>query len=199
LNENTDDFPESNEKLEFLGDALIGLVIAHELYQRRPNWSEGELTGARAALVRMETLARVASRLGLGKYIYMGVGEETGGGRERPTNLAAVLEALVGALLLDQGYEPAREFVLGAMVEEMKGIWEIPAPKDSKSVLQEFVQLQDLGMPIYRTVKTTGEHHSQTFTVEVMVSGEVVGIGAGVRKSKAEQQAAAEALKMLGS
>ena len=199
LNENEGAFPESNERLEFLGDALIGLVIGHELYQRCPDWPEGELTIARAALVRMETLARVASRLELGKYLYIGRGEEAGGGRERPTNLAAVFEALVGALLLDRGYEPARDFVMRAMADEIAAVRGRSVPKNPKSALQELVQAQGLEAPTYRIVEATGQHHAQTFTAEVTVSGEAVGKGTGARKSEAEQQAAAEALKVLGS
>ena len=105
LNENPDDFGESNERLEFLGDALIGLVIAHEVYDRFPERQEGELTALRSALVRGDTLAQTAASLRLGQFMFMGEGEEASGGRERQSTLAAVFEALVGAVLLDKGYD----------------------------------------------------------------------------------------------
>lgn len=145
LNENPG-FPlGSNERLEFLGDAVIGLVVGLELFQRQPHLSEGELTKLRSYLVRGETLARVAGGLKLGLYLALGRGEEATGGRRRRSNLAAALEALVGAIFLDQGYEVARGFVLRAMDGEIAEVLREGVPQDAKSRLQEV--LQRMGNP----------------------------------------------------
>ena len=197
LNENPEEFSESNERLEFLGDALIGLVIAHRLYQSFPDHTEGELTALRSALVRGETLARTAESLNLGQYLLMGRGEEVSGGRDRPSNLAAAFEAVVGALLLDQDYEAASALVLRALSQELSAIGR-QLPNNPKSLLQELVQSRGSGPPSYRIVEVTGEHHARLFTAEVVVSGGVLGRGTGQRKSQAEQEAARQALKELG-
>ena len=198
LNENPGTFPQSNERLEFLGDAIIGAVVAHELYQLYPEWSEGELTLARSALVSGETLAGVAEGLKLGRYLYVGKGEEAGGGRERPTNLAAALEALVGALFLDQGYDATRGFVLRLFSAELSTLGRRSVVRNPKSALQEAVQGRGRSTPSYEIVEVSGEEHAPLFTVEVTVDGRVLGRGTGARKSQAEQAAAADALKDLG-
>ena len=197
LNEEPGVFPQSNERLEFLGDAVLGVVVAHELYHRHPEWPEGELTEARSALVRWETLAGAAKSLRLGPHLYMGKGEEAGGGRERPSNLAAALEALVGALFLDQGYEAARDFVLRVFLRELSTVGRHPVAKSPKSALQEIVQGRGMPPPSYRIVDAVGSEQARRFTAEVTVDGRVVGLGTGTRKSQAEQEAAAEALKTM--
>ena len=198
LNENPDQFPQSNERLEFLGDALIGLATAEELYRRYPDRPEGELTTQRSALVQRETLARVAKSLDLGNQLLMGLGEEASGGRERPSNLEATFEALVGALFLDQGYQAARTFVLETLADELLEADQRDPPKNPKSLLQELVQGNGGDAPSYRIVEVTGEDHARQFTAEAVVSGNVVGRGTGPRKSNAEQEAARNALKALG-
>ena len=198
LNERPDAAPDSNERLEFLGDALVGMVVANELYQRHPDWSEGELTRARAQVVRGETLALVAERLQLGRYLFMSRGEEAGGGRERERNLAAAFEALVGAVLLDRGYEQAGELVLRVLSEEMSTLAADGLPQNAKSALQELVQGQGHPSPIYRIVEVTGEDHAPMFTAEVTVADNVAGRGTGARKAEAEQAAAADALEGMG-
>ncbi len=185
---------ESNERLEFLGDALVGLVVANEFYSRFQAWSEGELTQARSAVVRGESLAKAADRMELGKHLEVGKGEEASGGRQRPTNLAATFEALVGAVFLDKGYGPARDFVLEALEESLDAVDQTSVPTNAKSALQEKVQTQGVGPPTYRIVERAGADHAQVFTAEVSVDGKVLGRGAGNRKSQAEQAAAAEAL-----
>lgn len=197
INENPDLFPESNERLEFLGDAVVGLVIAHRLYLDYEGKPEGTLTAMRSALVRGETLARVASSMELGSYMVMGAGEDADGGRLRPSNLAAAFEALVGAILMDRGYRSARSFVLRALADELAEVGELQATKSSKSLLQEVVQGRGLPLPIYRIVESTGPEHEMSFTAEVLVADQVVGRGTGGRKSAAEQKAAREALKAL--
>ena len=198
LNENPTEPQESNERLEFLGDALIGLVVAHHLYKVLPEDAEGELTSRRSALVREETLARTAASLELGRYLLMGKGEEAGGGRSRPSNLAAAFEALVGAVLIDQGYDAAEAFVLRTLSPELSRIDQRETPKNSKSELQEMVQGRGHPPPVYRVVGETGEDHAREFMVEVVVSEKIMGRGGGRRKSVAEQEAASQALKALG-
>ena len=198
VNENPAAFPESNERLEYLGDALVGLVVAHELYQRYPDRPEGDLTALRSALVKGETLALIADSLQLGQYLLMGKGEEASGGRKRPSNLAATFEALVGAVFLDRGYDEARDFVLRVLSDALSSVGKRISLKNSKSLLQELVQGKGKAVPSYCVVEVTGEDHARTFTVEVVISGEVMGRGTGSRKSTAERQAASEALSAVG-
>ena len=197
LNEHPGVFPESNERLEYLGDALLGLVVAHELFRLYPTWPEGELTEARSALVRGETLAGLADRLRLGRHLYMGKGEESGGGRERPSNLAAALEAVVGAVFLDQGYRDSSDLVLRLFRPELSTLKRPGALKNAKSVLQETLQAEGVPAPSYVIVEVSGDEHLRRFTVEVTVGGKVAGRGTGARKSQAEQEAAADALKAI--
>ena len=197
LNENPGAFALSNERLEFLGDAVIGMAVAGELYRLHPEWSEGELTEARSALVRGDTLARAAKSLRLGHYQYLGKGEEAAGGRERASNLAAAFEALVGALFLDQGYEAAHDFAIGALAPELSGLRHQRSLKSPKSVLQEAVQVGGDQPLSYRIVEESGSHHDRAFTAEVTVGGRVVGRGTGARKSLAEEEAAAGALRAM--
>lgn len=197
VNENPGEPAVSNERLEFLGDALIGLVTAHELYNRHSDLPEGELTTLRSALVRGETLAAVAGSLHLGDHLLLGKGEEASGGRERPSNLAASFEALVGALFLDQGYEVTCSFVLNALSKELSAVDRLEVPSNPKAELQELVQGEGNAPPSYRVVEVSGKDHDRHFTVEVIVSGKVKGSGRGQRKSHAEQEAAREALKAL--
>ena len=197
LNENPE-FPlASNERLEFLGDAILGLIVSHELYSRFPAFSEGELTSLRSALVRGRTLARQAESLHLGSYLLMGHGEESSGGRRRQSNLANVFEAAVGALFLDQGYDVTREFILDTMVPEMDRILATGAPKDPKSQLQELLQARGLSPPTYGVVDVSGPDHSRVFTVEVVVSDRIMGQGTGKQKIEAEREAATQALGTL--
>ena len=197
LNESPDEFDESNERLEFLGDAVIGLVVTEELYRRWPDEPEGGLTALRAALVRGQTLARVARSLDLGPHILMGRGEAESGGRDRDSNLADALEAVTGAIFQDQGYEAARGFVLKAMAEELASSM-AGRETNPKSALQELVQSMDGSLPVYRLLSASGADHARTFEVEVLVSGRPVGRATGTRKSEAEQAAARQAMQALG-
>ena len=197
-NENPGAFSESNERLEFLGDAVIGAVVAEHLFRRNPGWSEGELTHVRSTLVSGEALSAVASRMELGRYLYLGRGEEAAGGRDRRNNLAAALEAVVGALFIDQGYESARDFVAGAVLSEMDQGAGGSAPLNAKSALQEAAQSQGKPPPSYRIVHAGGPDHAPVFTAEVSVDGKALGQGAGARKGDAERAAAAQALEALG-
>jgi len=197
VNENSGESITSNERLEFLGDALIGLVTACELYERNEELCEGELTTLRSVLVRGETLAVVANSLGLGEHLVVGKGEGATGGRLRPSNLAAAFESLVGAVFLDQGYAVARSFVLKSMAKELSAVSRREIPQNHKSLLQELVQSKGDMPPIYRVLKESSMDHDRCFTTEVLVSNIVVARGRGHRKSQAEQEAARKALKIL--
>lgn len=187
----------SNERLEFLGDAFLDFVVAQELFLRCPNLSEGDLTALRAAVVEGKALARVAYALGLHNALLLGKGEEASGGRERPSNLAGAFEALVGAMLLDKGYQAARDFVLLTLSPLIERVVEQGVPKDPKSLLQERVQKEGKGLPEYRTREVQEGGPGHLFLAEVLVGGEVVGQGWGIRKSQAEQEAARQALARL--
>ena len=197
LNENPDFELPSNERLEFLGDALLGFVIAEKLFTEFPHLSEGDMTKLRAALVRGETLARLAATLRLGDYLYMGWGEEASGGRCRLSTLAAAFEAVVGAILIDQGFAGARDFVIKLFAGEVDNAMEKMLTLDYKSRLQEVIQAQHHVIPVYRTVRAVGPEHAKEFTVEVIVAGSVIGRGHGSSKRMAEKEAARDALEGL--
>jgi ribonuclease-3 len=188
---------DSYERLEFLGDSKLNLDITLEIFNRCPTLSEGELTKLRSSLVRGSTLARVARGLELGGHLKLGKGEESTGGRDRDSNLAAAFEALVGAVLMDRGPDHARKFVLKKMEAELEGALAQGVPEDPKSRLQELVQKMGRTPPQYRLVASDGPEHSKRFDVEVVIGGQVVGRGEGTRKSDAEKQAAQAAFRSL--
>ena len=191
---------ESYERLEFLGDAELSLIVTAELYGRRPDLSEGELTKLRSSLVRGTSLAKVARKVDLGWSLKLGKGEESTGGRERESNLAAAFEAVVGAVFLDGGHEAAKRFVLSVIEDELEALLADGAvPEDPKSRLQELVQRQGMSSPRYRLVDVQGPDHERLFNVEVMVDGEVVGKGRGRRKSDAEKLAAEDGFQHFQS
>ncbi len=185
----------SNERLEFLGDALLGFVVAEELYQQFPDLAEGELTKLRANLVRKETLASLAQTLSLGDYLYLGQGEERSGGRRRGSNLSHVVEAVIGAVLIDQGFAVAKDFVLRLINKVPEKMVAEELIGDHKSRLQELVQAERRMLPAYRVVASEGPPHDKVFTVEVVVDNEVLGRGSGKGKRTAEQEAARSALE----
>ena len=197
INEHPGDAPVSNERLEYLGDALLGMAVANRLYQDYPEMPEGDLTAARAAIVCGECLSYAALDLGLGEFLYLGQGEEQSGGRTKSSNLAAGLEALVGAIYLDQGYQEAEAFGLRVLKKQLDRIAVDPVPQDSKSALQEAMQAQGRGTPRYRLLDETGPGHAKTFTVEVLVADESMGQGSGQRKTDAEREAARAALNAM--
>ncbi len=191
---------ESYERLEFLGDAVLGLVISTELYRRLPRLPEGDLTKRRATLVCRESLALVAQRLRLGEFLLLGRGEEASGGRRRDTILAAVFESVVAAVYLDRDYAAAKRFILRVMrqeLEELSQEEDVP-PDNPKSRLQELLQGQGRPAPHYRLMATEGPDHSPTFTVQALVLEEVIGQGQAGKKSDAERAAARDALGRVG-
>ncbi len=197
LNENSLLHLVSNERLEFLGDAVLGFVVASELYSRFPDFSEGELTKLRSALVRGETLTRIALSLQLGDYLYLGRGEEESGGRSRSRNLSCTLEAVIGAVFLDQGLDVARGFILKLLGSELDGVVEDKFAIDYKSKLQQVIQSEHKITPVYRTIEEMGPDHAKVFTVEVLAGDSVLGRGCGRSKRAAETDAARHALQGL--
>jgi len=195
LNEYPDTVTASNERLEFLGDAVLGFIVAEKLYQDYPGLAEGEMTRIRSVLVRRETLAQIASDLKLGDYLYLGKGEEVGGGRQKPANLAGAMEAVIAAIYLDRGLLVARELVLTWLAGELQEVVGQRKGVDYKSQLQEVIQSEYRSSPSYRTVQATGPDHDKLFTVEVIIGDRVLGRGAGKSKKLAETEAARDALK----
>jgi ribonuclease III len=198
LNEQGGSALDSYERMEFLGDAVLGLVISAELYRRLPHLSEGHMTRGRAALVCRETLAQVARRLDLGRHLMLGKGEESTGGRQRDSILAAVFESVVAAVYLDQGQETAAHFIVRVMSPDVEEFCRRGTPAGNpKGVLQEHFQGQGQPSPLYRVVSTAGPDHDPVFTVEVLVEDRVIGAGQGGKKSDAERAAAEDALARL--
>jgi ribonuclease-3 len=188
---------ESNERLEFLGDAVLELASTIFLYHERPTDAEGMLTTYRSALVRTETLADLAKELGLDQRMYLSKGEEAGGGRDNPGLLADLLEAVIGALYLDQGFGVVEDFLSQVLFPKFSEILASKAYRDQKSLLQEAVQARSLPTPAYRVIKEEGPDHNKTFTVEVLIDKEVWGLGQGNSKQRAQQAAASMALKKI--
>jgi ribonuclease-3 len=179
-----------NERLEFLGDAVLGLIASDVLYRRFPTSSEGELTNLRAALVRASTLATFARRIELGVYLRLGRGEEATGGRERELLLARASEAVVGALYQDGGMEAARGFLEPLLDAEIMRVTAGERIKDDKSLLQELAQARLGVTPTYRVVSQEGPSHDRTFVVEVVLGEQIAARGEGRSKRQAEQAAA---------
>jgi ribonuclease-3 len=186
----------SNERLEFLGDAILEFIVSRELFEKFPEKEEGYLTALRANLVNTINLAEIAKELRVGEALYLSRGEEEGGGRENTSLLANTLEAIIGALFLDSGLAAAKTFVEKNLLTGLPQKVAQPL-KDAKSRLQEYVQAKSLAAPRYEVVKEQGPDHDKRFTVDVLVKGKIWGKGVGKNKSKAEQVAAMEALKKL--
>ena len=193
VNENKNE-RESNERLEFLGDAILEFIVSKEIYLTFPNKEEGYLTTLRSNLVNTKNLAHIAKKLKIGEKIYLSRGEEDGEGRENPSLLADTMEAVIGALFLDQGIDVAYEFVKKHLLSEVPEKISKPL-KDAKSRLQEYAQSQGHSAPIYKVLKASGPDHNKKFSVEVVVDGEHKGQGTGKNKSSAAQAAAENALK----
>ena len=199
VNENPGFAPTSNERLEFLGDAILGFIIARELYMRFPNLSEGEMTKLRSSLVRRDALSRIARAISLGNYLYLGKGEEASGGRRKPVNLAGALEAVIAAIFLDRGLSIARDFVLKAADKELNKMLSQGVEADYKSRLQELIQARYQQTPTYKIIEATGPDHDRTFTVEVRVGNTILGRGSGQSKKAAVAEAARLVLDQLSA
>jgi len=199
INENPGFAPASNERLEFLGDAILGFVVAEKLYQDFPDLAEGEMTKLRSVLVRRDTLARIALAIRLGDYLYLGRGEEASGGRDKLANLAGALEAVVAAVFLDRSLAITREFVLKLLEEDLQKVVKQGTVVDYKSQLQELTQSRYRSTPDYRLLEEVGPDHDKKFTVEVRAGDIVLGRGSGKSKKMAETEAARSALEQLST
>ena len=189
--------PDNNERLEFLGDSVIGFIITFELYQRHPDAREGDLSRLRASLVNGETLASMATDLGVSDYLLLGVGEQKSGGKLRHSILADALEAIVGAIFIDGGPEVCKRCVLSWYGERVDDLSKLTPIKDAKSKLQEWLQARKLPLPEY-TVKVSGEAHAQTFVISCQVTGlSHSSEGTSTTRRKAEQMAAERFLELL--
>ncbi len=195
-NENRAEKVLDNERLEFLGDSVLGMNTALYLFEKYPNEHEGELTKMRSALVCTTALCERARAINLGDELRLGHGEESGGGRERDSILADAFEAVIGAIYLDSGEEEVRRFIKRFVFDAEKGAeWTVT---DYKTTLQEIVQKNRGEKLSYRTLETNGPDHERNFTVEVMINSNHIGTGYGHSKKEAEQMAAREALKLMG-
>ena len=187
----------ANEQLEYLGDAVLGMVVSAYLFHAFPHWSEGQLSKSRAKLVNSASLCSAARRLNLSAHLRLGRGEEKTGGREKSGLLADAYEAIVAAMYLDGGFSAARDFIARTLLDPLASEADRLEQSDHKSALQEFLQARGLPAARYNVVKETGPDHRKTFCVEVTVSGEVTASGTGLNKKEAEQSAAAQALERL--
>ena len=188
---------EDNERLEFLGDAVLDFLVGAWLYNHFPEMAEGELTRLRAALVRTEQLADFARHINLGPAMRLGRGEADGGGRDSQTLLCGTFEALVGALYLDAGIPAVQQFVEPLLTTATKEILFANSDRDPKSLLQEWVQARGIDHPVYCTVASRGPDHAKVFEVEVLIEGRVYGRGDGYSKQTAAKGAAHHALESL--
>ena len=189
---------DNNERLEFLGDAILNFVVAEALYRRIPQAREGLLTRARAELVRRSTLAGLSRQIGVGNALRLGGGELKSGGRERDSILADAFEAVVGAFYLDAGLEPCRSWLLDLLEERLDHVSNEETTKDPKTGLQEVLQARGLPLPVYAVVEVSGAAHEQSFTVRCHVLGlEEAATGTGGSRREAEQSAARNSLDLL--
>ena len=187
---------EHYERLEFLGDAILGFVTAEHLFLTQKETPEGELTRVRANLVCEQNLAAVAEEIGLGRYILLGKGEEASNGRARPSILADVVEATIGAIYLDGGIEPAKEFIHRFILSN-ESVGDASKVGDYKTVLQEIVQRERNNVLSYRLKSESGPDHNKLFEVEAVINGNTAGTGTGHSKKEAEQAAAKDALEKI--
>ena len=199
VNENPGSALAANERLEFLGDAVLGLAITEKLYQELPIATEGEMTQLRAALVSRDTLARLAKVTGLGDYLYLGKGEEISGGRDKPANLASALEAIIAAIFLDHNLATSKHFVLRLFQQELEKVISQGGIVNYKTQLQELIQARGQPLPVYYLLEARGPDHEPQFTIEVRSGDTVLGQGVGKSKKLAETEAARSALERLSN
>ena len=198
LNEHRGEVETHNERLEFLGDAVLELIVTHFLYDKFPDQPEGDLTAYRAALVNAVTLSEVASTIGMNDYLLLSKGEAKDTGRARSILLANAIEALIGAIYLDQGYEEAKKFIEKHLFPKVGEIMSKKLWRDPKSTLQEKVQETEGSTPYYTVIRETGPDHDKQFIVGVYVKDTSLAQGSGKSKQEAEQDAARNALEEKG-
>jgi len=188
--------PASNERLEFLGDAVLGMIAAEKLYNESSKLNEGEMTKLRAVLINKDALAHKARAIKLGEYLYLGVGERASGGQRKAANLARALEALIAAIYIDQGLDKTSKIISKLFERELQNLPSTGAEADYKSRIQEYLQARQ-SIPSYHTIEVTGPDHKKQFTVEVRVGDSILGRGTGKNKKAAEVEAARLALQQL--
>lgn len=188
---------ESNERLEFLGDSVLSFVVSQYLFNRFPEFNEGTLTNLRSLLVNTKSLAAIAKELDFGQKLKLSRGEEESKGRENESLLADCFEAFVGALFIDQGIQPTTDFISDVLLYQVDDMIKKKSLKDPKSLLQEHVQAQKLGSPLYTVLKEEGPAHARIFTIGVFVNKKMLATGSGKSKQIAQSNAAQEALNLL--
>ncbi len=188
---------ENNERFEFVGDSILGFVIADVLFHRFPSYSEGELSRLRSFLVRGDRLAEIAAKLDLGNYLFLGQGEMRSGGFRRPSILAGALEAIIAAVYFDGGIVASKEFILRLYKPLLEGFDLNHDLKDAKTKLQEYLQAQKKPLPQYNLIKVEGEEHQQIFYVACQLENNASIVGKGSNRRGAEQDAAMQALQQL--
>ena len=186
-----------NQRLEFLGDSVLALVISDLLFSKNHDFSEGDMSALRAEIVKGKTLAIVGRRLRLGEYMILGRGEENGGGREKDSNLADCLEALIGAVYLDKGWHTVKAVILSVFDEEINAALSQNSVNNPKGELQKLSHILKSDTPIYKTSRKEGPDHAPVFGSVVSINGKLVGVGEGVSKLDAEKDAAVQALEKL--
>jgi len=194
---NNDIYSLCNERMEFLGDAVLEFVISSLLYEEFPNYTEGQLSKLKAVIVSQSILTSCAKEIGLGEFIRFGAGEILTGGKEKSSNLANALEALIAAIYLDGGLESVRNFIFKIFSEEIQELDKDEMKRDYKSALQEYWQASFQKPPVYKVINQTGPDHDKRFEIEVILSGESYGKGIGRNKKEAEQKAAEKALETI--
>jgi ribonuclease-3 len=188
---------QSNERLEFLGDSVLSVIVSSYLFKIRPQDAEGDLTNLRSFIVKTTSLAKAAQALRLGEYLRLSKGEEMGGGRDNPQLLANTFESFLGAIFLVEGLEAAKQFVFDTLLPLFKEELRSGPPKDAKSSLQELAQTKTKQSPKYKILATVGPDHAKEFKVGVFLQGDQIGEGSGLSKQIAEEAAATDALKQL--
>ena len=186
---------DNNEKLEFFGDSILGLIVSEYLYSALAEHTEGEMAKVKSFVVSEASLARIAKQIRVDNFILIGKGEENSGGRSKKAIIADCMEAIIGAYYLDSGYKPVKSFVLKLIVPEINGVLEDRHQKDYKTMLQEYVQKTFKTYPRYKTIKKAGPDHDRTFWIEVVIGDQTFGPGKGKNKKEAEQKAAGIAYK----
>ncbi|MBN2190410.1 MAG: ribonuclease III [Candidatus Aureabacteria bacterium] len=195
-NENLDEIPECNERLEFLGDSVLGCVVSSLLYKKFPDMDEGKLSFLKSFIVSRKVLSEIAGGMELGTELIIGKGEEKSGGREKESNLANVFEALIAAIYLDGGYKSAEKWIAAMFKDRIKKTG-VSDKYRAKNKLQELTQSRYNSLPVYNVVEELGPEHKRKYTVEVLVEGETMGRGNGFSKKEAERNAANEAVKKM--
>jgi ribonuclease-3 len=196
INEHGSDYRD-NERLEYLGDSVLGLVVNEYLFRHFEEYHEGDLAKIKSVVVSEDTLAKVARNLNIGSYLLMGKGEEYSGGRERASILANTLEAIIGAYYLDSGLRATRDFVLNLLKRDIERIDNLTYQRDPKTTLQEYVQKKYKDRPIYQVASEKGPDHKKEFAVRLIINGREITTGMGSSKRKAEMDAASSTLKRI--